>query len=245
MKPKNHNLFTIGNTKTQKGEKLGYLTLILHLSPHKQNERGVNLCPFASPECIAACLNHSGLADVFKTIIPARERKTNEFLDDRRGFLLKLMQEILYYRKKAKEQGLKLAIRLNGTSDIPWYKMKIGGKNIMEWFPPIQFYDYTKSLATLGYYIAGDLPKNYHVTFSWSGSNEQHCQFALSQGVNVAVPFHKKLPDEFMGVAVLDGDEHDLRFKDIGQGCIVGLRVKGNRQKKQSNVFLVTIEKKP
>ena len=37
------------DSKTVKGEKLGYLTGILYLAPHKIS--GSNLCPHATPGC--------------------------------------------------------------------------------------------------------------------------------------------------------------------------------------------------
>ena len=243
IKAKNHNLFTVGNAKTQKGEKLGYLTLILHLSPSKRNAMGIDLCPYSSKGCRAACLVDSGRATIFQAINKARERKTNEFLADRRGFLEKLVQEINHYRKQATKKNLELVVRLNGTSDISWYKIRCpNGKNIFQSFPDLQFYDYTKNPDTVENSL--EIP-NYDITFSWSGENESECFEAL-KFVNVAVPFQVKksesLPDNFMGLPVFDGDTNDLRFKDPWH-CIIGLRVKGNAQKKLTSSFLVTIDR--
>ena len=53
-------LLTIGNDpKTIKGEKLGYKTGILYLSPADQSGI-VNLCQRASAGCAIACLNTAG-----------------------------------------------------------------------------------------------------------------------------------------------------------------------------------------
>ena len=67
-------------------------------------------------------------------------------------FLNKLVKEIEKIDAKSKKESLesnefngKVCIRLNGTSDLAFEKFKVrDGKTIMELFPHIQFYDYTK-----------------------------------------------------------------------------------------------------
>jgi hypothetical protein len=54
-----------------------------------------------------------------------------------------------------------------------------------------------------------------------------------ASGGNVAVVFRDHLPDEWLGIEVLDGDENDLRFKDK-KGCIVGLVEKGLAKKDET-----------
>lgn len=245
LKPKNHNLFTVRNTKTRKGEKLGYLSIILHLSPSTQNEKGVDLCPFASQACRELCLNRSGRSEMFETTQKARERKANEFLNDRKAFLKKLIEEIKFYQRKAKKQGLILCVRLNGTSDIRYSKITFEGRNIFKWFPNLTFYDYTKSPLILS---DSTSLENYFVTFSYSGENLEACKQYLSQGFNVAIPFsgigkNKPLPGMYLNFPVVDGDITDLRFLDF-KPCIVGLRVKGRKQRKSESSFLVQIERK-
>ena len=48
-------LLNKGNSKTVKGEKLGYRTYGLHLAPY--NLSGRNICPHASKGCAESCLN--------------------------------------------------------------------------------------------------------------------------------------------------------------------------------------------
>ena len=53
-------------------------------------------------------------------------------------------------------------------------------------------------------------------------------------GINVAVVFRNaELPDKWLGIKVINGDKHDLRFKDA-KGCIVGLKAKGKAKKDKS-----------
>ena len=51
-------LLNTGNTKTRKGEKLGWISYGMHLAP--AHESGFNACPWASKGCAAACLNTAG-----------------------------------------------------------------------------------------------------------------------------------------------------------------------------------------
>ena len=54
---------------------------------------------------------------------------------------------------------------------------------------------------------------------------------------NVAVVFKDKLPKKWMSRKVIDGDLHDLRFKDP-RGVIVGLVAKGLGKKVETNSFI-------
>ena len=55
--PKNLLSKGITNAKTVKND---IKTFILYLAPHKQNAKGVNICPAASNGCVAACLYSAG-----------------------------------------------------------------------------------------------------------------------------------------------------------------------------------------
>ena len=102
----------------------------------------------------------------------------------------------------------------------------------MDLHPDVQFYDYTK---VLNYLDHGK--KNYHVTFSDSGTNEQDQLKAMAAGAKVAVVFKDKLPSTWMSRKVIDGDAHDLRFKDP-RGVVVGLVAKGLGKKVETNSFI-------
>ena len=87
----------------------------------------------------------------------ARIDKTNLFWKNKNVFLWQLSLEIEQLKKRAASQGYKFAVRLNGTSDLPWHRMRVdGGGSLMELHPDVQFYDYTKVLN----YLDHDL-KNY------------------------------------------------------------------------------------
>jgi hypothetical protein len=90
-------------------------------------------------------------------------------------------------------------------------------------------------------YLAGKLPKNYHLTFSLSENNLADALDFLKQGGNVAVVFDTKkgkaLPDTWNGAVVIDADESDLRFLD-GVGVVAGLRAKGKARKGKTGGFI-------
>jgi hypothetical protein len=225
------NILSISSdSKTIKGEKFGYLTGIFYGSPAKESAV-LNACPNSSDACRTYCLYNQGRASVFKTIKEARIRKTKEFKFESETFREKLRKETGALVKKARAKGMIPAIRLNGTTDFPWESIPVGGKaNLMECFPDVQFYDYTKSPIR----ILRQLPKNYHLTFSRSEDNNAQVDYAISRGVNVAVVFrNKQFPETYKGRPVINGDLSDLRFLDP-RGVIVGLSAKGTAKKDQS-----------
>jgi hypothetical protein len=230
-------LFGTQNAKTIKGEQLGYTTYILYMSPEKQNSLGKNICPKATAGCAAACLFTSGRGK-FTNVMIGRLNKTEYFLRERENFMNDIAKEIA---KGIKKHGAnKMCVRINGTSDIPYENIPVGGfKNIMEMFPDVMFYDYTKVASR----FKKELPKNYHLTFSMAEteSNKKEAFELLSKGFNVAAVFAVKneteLPETYKGFKVINGDEHDLRFLDE-KNTIVALKAKGDGKKDTSGFVI-------
>jgi hypothetical protein len=245
------SLLTTGNPKTAKGEGHGVLTAILHFAPHKLSGR--NVCSHASAGCAAACLNTAGRggigldADGLNLIQVARIRRTRYFTRSQQSFMADLAVEIANHERRAIAHGLTPAVRLNGTSDIPWENVRCGAhRNIFAMFPGVQFYDYTKVPLSIRR-RALDVP-NYHLTFSLCEDNNARAEAALIAGVNVAAVFDTRksgeLPERFtigkVTTKVIDGDKTDLRFRDgsgLVLGYIVGLRAKG-RAKHDTSGFV-------
>ena len=230
-------LLSTSNTKIRKGEKSGFKTAGIHLAPHKLS--GYNTCVAASKGCAAACLNTAGMG-AYSTVQAARIKKTKMFFEDRGNFLNALVKEIQSAIKKANKNNMTPAFRLNLTSDIAWEKITINNQTIMEMFPDVSFYDYTKIPRRMLNFINGKFPKNYHLTFSRSENNQTHADIVMSCGGNVAVVFRGKLPDTYKGKKVINGDDNDLRFLDP-KGVIVGLVEKG-KAKKDASGFVVEPE---
>jgi len=220
-------LLSTANPKIQKGTKLGYLSFILHLAPADLSGR--ETCPKRTAGCTAACLNTAGRGGMFKrgentnVIQKARIRKTNYFFNDRAGFLADLAADIRKGIKFAEKQGLTPVFRLNGTSDLSWEKY-----GIIEQFPTVQFYDYTKVLGRKVKHL-----QNYHLTFSKADGNDSDVAEALMQGMSV-VAVYDKIPE-----GVPSADETDLRFLDP-KGTMLGLKAKG-RAKKDYSGFVIRL----
>lgn len=218
------------NAKLAKGIKKGFKTYGLSLAPYTLS--GKNLCPHASEGCAIACLNTSGLGKM-QSVQTARIQKTKEFLNNRQEFVSTLEKEIDSKVKIAKKKLEKIAFRLNVLSDLPWYNIVD-----MEKHSDISFYDYTPNLKRMISFLKGELPSNYHLTFSRKENNQAQCELVLAMGGNVAVVFDK-LPQTYLGKPVIDGDETDLRFLDP-KGVVVGLKAKG-KAKKDTSGFVVKI----
>ena len=130
---------------------------------------------------------------------------------------------------------MKPCVRLNGTSDVPWEKVKDeDGKTLMEKHWDVQFYDYTKNPNRMKDYLKGKMPSNYHLTFSRSESNQAQADEILKLGGNVAVVY--KTPPA-PSDKVVNGDLSDLRFTDP-DGVIVALKAKG-KAKKDTSGFVI------
>jgi hypothetical protein len=219
------------SAKIEKNAKLNVLTYIIYLAP--SNMSGYNVCPMASEYCISLCLNESGHNSMAKegelsTIDIARIAKTKLYYENRPYFSAWTIAEIRSYKEKANKLGMGFSVRINGTSDLSPETITQDGKNVLEIFPDVQFYDYTKIPKRLA---LTKIYPNYHLTFSFSGTNMVDCMNALSDGYNVAMVFEKELPRTFAGYTVINADESDLRYLD-GSGVICGLKFKRVRGKK-------------
>lgn len=231
------NLLSVNaDAKTRKGQAYGVMTGILYLAPARESGVG-NMCPAASINCTLVCLYSSGRG-AMTNVKKARIAKTILFKREQERFMGDIALNVLALCKTASKASLKPAIRLNGTSDVAWEKVLVGGLSIMEINAGTQFYDYTKRIERVRAYAAGLMPKNYHLTFSRSEDNDAEVAEAIALGVNVAVVFAgKTLPETYMGRPVINGDEHDARFLDP-VGCIVGLKAKG-KAKQDTSGFVV------
>ena len=222
-------------TKHKKATAYHELTYSLYLAPAKMS--GYEVCPMRNKECTSLCLNESGMNTMNMQgdkINQSRIAKTKLFFEHREFFMRWMIDEIEATRSKAKKLGYKFSVRLNNTSDISPESFYIHegntSKNILQIFPKVKFYDYTKVYKRI------DLLqkyKNYDVTFSFSGYNFQDCISALHNNVRVAVVFNQ-LPTKFWGYKVIDGDKYDMRYHDK-KNVIVGLKFKRVRNKLNKN----------
>ena len=211
-----------------------FKTSIMYALPAMQS--GHNACPDAT-DCAQMCIDTTGRMPMVKA---AREYRSSLFYEDRQAFGAKLIAETQDNIKRNDKKGLRTAERLNGTTDYAWEHIRFDGLTMPERFQDVQFYDYTKSVKRARQHANGLMPSNYHLTFSRSENTLDYTVIELVQsGQNVAVVFDE-VPDTWLGMKVIDGDEHDLRFLDES-GVIVGLKAKGPKAKKDTTGFVVRL----
>jgi len=228
-----YNLLSGGATNV-KTAKNNLDTFILYLAPSTIVE-GFNLCPFASNGCKKVCLYSAGRGK-FSNVQEARINKTKFWAYNRDGFYIQLANELLNIHDKAIKKGIKIAIRLNGTSDIDHLDLlkRYSGIDFLEpRFSDLLFYDYTKNYNVFKKYKG----TNYSLTFSRSETNENDAYRILKEGGNVAVVF-KTIPETWNGFEVINGDETDLRYFDP-KNVVVGLTAKGDAKKDLSGFVII------
>lgn len=218
-------LFDTGkeNPKLGKNKRISY---IMYLAPAKFGKTPsptgglINTCPNASPDCIATCLNTAGNPMIFKTKFKARIDKTALYYYDKPFFIQKMASEIIgaAYLNRNEE----VAIRVNGTSDLPLVEDLISAGYIYEIPKNVIFYDYTKDPLKAGLW---KLPSghDYIVTFSRSEKNQAQTIAQLKKGVLAAVVFRKALPKKWFGFDVIDADMADDIMVDLAKGKYVEL----------------------
>jgi hypothetical protein len=250
-------LFSTDSAKAAKSSGYGYINAIQYIAPHKLGGAG-NLCSHASPQCIAICLGEfSGQAAMVKDLDhdlnatrKSRRLKAQLFMHHRGEYMNRLARDIVKLSNKANQEGFKLCVRLNGSTDIAWERISfqiddktskaLGNQwqgrifTLLQLFPHIQFVEYTKNPNRLG-----KAPPNLDLTLSYSANNSIDCVEALQAGHNVAMVFHDGLPDSFAGFPVINGDNHDLRHLDAKGGYIVGLSPKGKKAQEDQSGFVV------
>lgn len=213
---------TGGNAKLKKSDKSSqeYRLAGLSLMPDDI------LCPYRNVAgCAKSCLESAGMG-VFSNVKAGRQRKTDWWHSDRVGFLDQLRKELGNFQKLCKRQGVKAAVRLNVLSDIPWEK-----HGILQEFPDIFFYDYTKNASRLG-----KTPDNYELMFSYSNEPDyqKHVAKAWNTDAPISVVFRGGMPEHYKGRRVIDGDASDLVNVKAGR-VVVGLVAKGKAKKDEGN----------
>jgi hypothetical protein len=241
------------SAKAIKAQSFGYLNAINYMAPAKLGGVG-NLCPHASAGCLALCLGwYSGQAGIVtaetgssvgkNAARASRHAKAVMFMKARRQFMAELTAGVDAAIRAAVRLSLKLCVRLNGASDIAWEAVRANeaGQNVFQIYPDVQFVDYTKNVKRALKHARGEMPLNYHLTFSRSETNEADCKLVLAAGGNVAVVFAGEFPQTYLGRPVIDGDQSDLRHLDKRGGNIVALTPKGTKAKADQSGFVLRL----
>jgi len=120
-----------------------------------------------------------------------------------------IFAEIAEYARICKEHGVRLAVRLNGTSDIPVETLQLtNGKNLMQEGAKLGviFYDYTKDYPRMSQWLDArawkgsrkvngamrkGMPGNYWLSYSWSEVGLKQTMEVMRRGGNVVAVFRR------------------------------------------------------
>lgn len=229
-----------GQTKLMKGLAYGIYTAGIHLPSGTSTINTVNgpkdynVCPWASSACLDLCLVTAGRGR-FQSVHDGRMRRLELLVNHPEQYWELLRQDIHRFVRWSKRKARKAhkkwyaAIRLNLTSDLPYHKT---APWLFTEFSSVQFYDYTKNPHTMEAYLNGELPANYHITFSSEARYPHIWEPILRRGGTVAMVF-ETMPETFGGWTVVNGAESDLRFRDQ-PGSIIALPPIGRARKDTS-----------
>lgn len=214
------------------------------LAPSKRSGV-VNVCPHATAACVLVCVLWFAGRTVTKTVREAATKRTRLWFYDPATFYARLRKELTALAKRAAKNGVRAFCRTNVASDID-HPAEVYHQN-----PEITFYNYTKNVETAEAYGRGELPANYHVSYSVNERTTFNDAARLnSLGVNLVVvfdshyfgPLHRfgvipetvrfvsKTTGDTFTVRTVDGDIHDLRTPEFdGRGVAVCLRAKGSK----------------
>lgn len=231
------------NAKTVKGDSDQYETAIMYLAPFTLAGVG-NVCAMAATaKCFEGCLNMAGRGGL-NSVQAVRLSKTRRYMQDRAGFMVQLVEDLEAFVRYCQRKQVQPCVRLNGTSDIMWenghpvVRDGVRHGSVMDAFPEIQFYDYTKIFKR----VDKPLPANYSLTLSYSGANPEYASQVLKRvhegKANLAMVYRSRAVVERVladqTYKVIDGDKTDMRFLDPQGGYVVALYAKGKAKHDKS-----------
>jgi hypothetical protein len=157
-------------------------------------------------------------------------------------FLTEIVRSILECAGRHVYLGEDIAIRLNSTSDLPFY-MVIDMQALCNDIQNLShFYDYTKIPNRWK-----QSSEYYHLTYSWSEKSTPKTLNRFDR-VSIVVTYQdkKKLLKQYPDIFV-DGDSHDLRSYDDYKYVLLGVKqiggFNGMREKRKvSETFIQSIE---
>ena len=177
----------------------------LYLAPATTIE-GINTCKFAG-KCKHGCIAFTGHLGMFhRTTI---ENRTLALYHYTERYLVDLLRELYIQAFKASIDDKSLYCRLNGTSDLPFYKVLNMDAIVKDFNGLAGFYDYTK-YPTLPNYNPW---ASYHLTYSYSETTKRIHPTFDRVAIVVTKQDKKRLLNEYPSVFG-DGDAHDIRPLD-------------------------------
>jgi len=175
----------------------------LYLAPATHIE-GLNTCK-NSGLCVHGCIAFTGFLGLHhQTTI---QNRTLALYHYTKRYLVDMLRELYIQSFKASIDGKSLYVRLNGTSDLPFYKVLDMDAIVKDFNGLGGFYDYTK------YPVIRNPWASYHLTYSYSETTKKiHSSFnrvAIVVTKSDKARLMADYPDMFG-----DGDLHDVRPLD-------------------------------
>jgi hypothetical protein len=241
--------FISSNEKTDKPVK-GYVLQIMQLAPATvaniklADGTKLDTCKDARGDCAQTCIFFSGRGEM-PAVWQARVQRTHDlFMPDGTAnpvAVAKLHLEISKLHASAKRKRKRLALRLNGFSDLDFVELL--GSDFFSTWKDVQFYDYTKHYHRWLRYLRGELPANYDLTFSIS---EKH---TLEEILPIVQQKHarparcatvSRTPETMIdGITYVDGDKHDATFTHpTGTVLVLSAKGKGGSRNPKASSFI-------
>ena len=177
----------------------------LYLAPATHIE-GLNTCKFAG-KCQHGCIAFTGNLGMFHRA--TIENRTLALYHYTERYLVDMLRELYLAAFKASIDDKQLYIRLNGTSDLPFYKVLDMDAIVKDFNGLAGFYDYTKYPT-----LANHNPwSSYHLTYSYSETTKRIHPTFNRVAIVVTKEDKKRLLTEYPSVFA-DGDLHDVRPLD-------------------------------
>lgn len=240
-------MFTAGGKKrtiftvSSKFEKMNHKTQSygLYLAPATMVQ-GLNTCR-GEGECASGCIAYTGN-------LSSTQSQNKQYLftvalyHHTELMLIEIVRSILECAGRHVYLSEDIAIRLNSTSDLPFY-MVIDMQALCNDIQNLShFYDYTK--IPNRWKVASEY---YHLTYSWSEKSTVKTVNRFDR-VSIVVTYKdkKKLLKQYPEVFT-DGDSHDLRAYDDTKYVLLGVKqiggFNGMKEKRQvSETFIQSID---
>jgi hypothetical protein len=203
----------------------------LYLAP-ATTIQGLNTCKF-SGECKHGCIAFTGNLGMFHRA--TIENRTLALFNYTERYLVDMLRELYLQCFKASIDGKELYCRLNGTSDLPFYKVLNMDLIVNDFNGLAGFYDYTK------YPVMVNPWQHYDITYSMSETDT---------AINLKYPrvaFVVSKKDKFKLLndypfVFTDGDLHDVRPLDRTNFVLLQAKRATATDKQVSDDFIYTIE---
>ena len=180
----------------------------LYLAPATMVE-GLTTCRWRG-KCEKGCIGYTGFLGMFQQ--ESMEKRTLALYHHTKKYLVDMLRELYLQCFKASIDDKQLFCRLNGTSDIPFYRVLNMDAIVNDFNGLAGFYDYTKCPRNFNKW------DNYHLTYSWSEKTWYNLPPRGHRGFDrMAMVVTKKTKNRLLEMLpswFCDGDEHDMRSLD-------------------------------